>query len=204
MLLLPQILYIFRTLSILLGPTYFRSLNFLLKHYVWSSKRTIGSKALLTKHRSAGSMGFTYLWDYYRASLLTQLKVWYTNISDAPWCNIEQTLSPTKDLFSLLLLDNRLPYLPLTIQASLMAWRDLCSSTHSPDKATEVPIPIDILTKAIPNITITDWHNKGITHIADLFHNDHLKTFHSLQMEYNLLPKDEYKYYQISHFLRSL
>lgn len=127
MLILPQILHIFRTLPISLKSSHFKSLNALLQQFIWKSKRPTCSKTLLIKHRLAGGMGLIDLNDYFRASILNQLKNWITPLPDT--LSIEQVLSPTLDLCSLLLLDIWKPLplhqLPFTIQASLIAWRAL-------------------------------------------------------------------------------
>lgn len=71
MLLLPQISYIFCTLPIPIKPSHLKALNSILRQYVWSAHRSRCSKALLTKHRSVGGMGFPEVRDYHRAFLLS-------------------------------------------------------------------------------------------------------------------------------------
>lgn len=116
MLLLPQILYIFHTLPVPIKPAHMRALEMVLHRYVWNSHSPRCSKVLLVKHRSVGGMGFTDLLDNYRASLLNQVKSWLSGTVDTPWCNIERVMSPTKDFFSLLILDRWNPF-PLHIHS---------------------------------------------------------------------------------------
>lgn len=113
MLLLPQILYIFWTLPIPLNSTH---LNSLLTQFIWGSKRPRCSKVLLVKHRLSGGMGLVDIHDYYRASILTQLKSWLNPTPDTLWCSIEQALSPTKNLKTPLLLD---AWRPISIHTTI-------------------------------------------------------------------------------------
>lgn len=62
------------------------------------------SKALLIKHRLAGFMGLTDLYDFFWASMLTQLKNWFTPSPDILCHEVEQALSPASNLCSLLAL----------------------------------------------------------------------------------------------------
>lgn len=124
MLLLPQIIYVFRTLQIPLRSNHLRSLTTLLTQFIWCSKRPRYSKTLLVKHRLAGGMGLIDIQDYFRASILTQLKHRFNPSPDILWISLEQALSPTRNLHSLLLLDalhpSSIQQLPLTIK--LLCW----------------------------------------------------------------------------------
>lgn len=208
MFLLPQKLYIFHTLPIPLKNTYLKSLNSLLRQYIWGPRRPRCSKALLIKHRSVGGMGLINIKDYYWASMLTQLKHWISPSPDILWSSLEQDLSPTRDLRNLLLLDIWKPYslrlLPLSIQASLIAWRDLHKLTPLPTNNVDIPISVEILNHVIPHTNYLDWLAKGISQIADLYVDNTLKPFDVLAKEYTLSPTDFYKYIQLSHFLKSL
>lgn len=93
---------------------------------------------------------------------------------------------------------------PLTIQASLIAWRDLYDLAFKSPNAIAITKPIGILAHAIPHTTYLDWLARGISWFANLYSNNTLKPFEKLKEEYVLLPTDHYKYIQVSHFLKSL
>lgn len=207
MLVLPQILNIFQTLPIPLCSNHLKSLNTLFTRFIWCSKKPRCSKTLLVKHRIAGGMGLVDIQDYFRASILTQLKHWFNPSTDILWSSLEQALCPTKNLRSLLLLDALHPVpiqqLPLTIQASLLARRDLCKLAPQTSTRVDSPIPLNILEHMIPNFTTTQWLNRGIKWLAYLYQGDSLKPFPILQKQFSLAPTDAYKYNQVSHLLRS-
>lgn len=140
--------------------------------------------------------------------MLTQLKYWILPSPDILWSSIEQAFSPTRDLRHLLLLDVWRPYplrqFPLTIQASLMTWRDLHKLSSLSPNRIDIPISVEILSHAIPNTNYSDQLTKGISQIADLYVDNTLKPFDILVKEYTLPPADYYKYIQLSHFLKSL
>lgn len=146
-------------------------------------------------------MGLVDIKDYHRAAILTQLKEWFNSTPRTLWCDIEQTLIPFNTLECLLLLDVWRPLpinkLPLTIQASVLAWRDLCNIPTPKPNQKDIPIPIAILSHAIPNLNIKDWHDKGIKTVADLHRDNFLIPFHMLKNQYNLCSTEQYKYNQI-------
>lgn len=138
----------------------------------------------------AGGMGLVDIQDYYRASILAQLGAWIGPNPDILWSDVEQALSPTKNLQSLLFLDVwqllSLPKLPFTIQASLLAWRDLHRLSTPTSSSIDIPIPLNTLAHAIPNLQIFNWRTKGINLITNLYQNNTIKTFPTLQAQFKL------------------
>lgn len=149
MLILPQILYIFRTLPIPVPSIHPKTLNALLSKFIWKNRSPKCSRLLLIRHRLAGGMGLVDIRNYFRASILTQLKSWLDPKSNPVWKGIKQNLCPTGNLSTFLLLDVWRPFflrgLPLTLQASLVAWRFLRNVPSLKSDLVEVPIPINIL-----------------------------------------------------------
>lgn len=105
MLLLPQILYIFRTLPIPVPSVHFKALSALLSRFIWHKTRPRCSKVYLVRHRLAGGMGLVDIHDYFRASILVQLRTWLDPNSVAVWKIIEQDLCPVVSLKDFLLID---------------------------------------------------------------------------------------------------
>lgn len=54
------------------------------------------------------------------------------------------------------------------------------------------------------SLYLSNWHNRGVEFVSDLFLDDALKSFSVLQVQFNLLPTDCYKYNQVVHLLRSM
>lgn len=105
MLILPQILYLFRILATPLPSKHIQALNTLLNEFVWQGKRARCPHALLVKHRRAGEMGLKDIRDYYLAVCLDQLKLWFSPLNLIPWTANKHTLSHSLDLRTLLIAD---------------------------------------------------------------------------------------------------
>lgn len=93
-LLLPQLLYLFRTLPIPIPLSFFTSIQSTLGKFIWQEGKVRCSRVNLMKHRLAGGMGLPIIKDYYTASLLAQLRTWFTPKSSCPWYEIESLQVP--------------------------------------------------------------------------------------------------------------
>lgn len=93
MMLLPQLLYLFRTLPIPTLTSYFKSLQSMLSRFVWKDKkpRCATAHIKLLKHRSAGGTGYVDFGDYYWATILTQIRDWFQHPPNTLWGNRESS-----------------------------------------------------------------------------------------------------------------
>lgn len=124
---LPQILYILRVLSISIPTPYLKTLLSLLHFFIWKGKKPRCTHTNLIKHRSVGGMELVNIQDNHWTSKLDQLKHWFTTKKDPLWLNIQKALSPTQDLTPLLWCDIWKPWnlstLPPILAETLNAWR---------------------------------------------------------------------------------
>lgn len=74
MVILPKILYVFRTLTIPIKPNLLCALSVQFKKLIWQRKRARCSHMHLIRHRKYGDLGMVDIADYYLASLLAQSK----------------------------------------------------------------------------------------------------------------------------------
>lgn len=77
MLVLPKLLYLFRSLLICNPKHYLRLLQFILTNYIWQGKKSCCVYLMLTKHRSIRGSSLPDLTDYYHVTILSQLKGWF-------------------------------------------------------------------------------------------------------------------------------
>lgn len=125
------------------------------------------------------------LYDYWTVTQLSQLKGWFIPSTDKLWINIERCSSSIFSLNSLLLTNIWKPRpfktVTLSTQASLMVWRTL-NSTHLPQsQKISTPTSLKTFEMLIPNVSLYDWEQKGITSIGHMFKERTLKSFLSLQ-----------------------
>lgn len=201
-LILPQILYLFRTLAV----------PFQQKSYLYSTicSKTSSGKAkgqdalsLLLKHRGAGDTRLVDVKDYYLAARLDQIKNWFNPVSSLLWTGIKQILIQAPDLYTLLIAHLWQPF-PLKgisppIKTLLLAWRALLTTPYSEIFDTSVHIPIDVLPYPV---TMLPWVSKGIQVINDISIDGRLHDLEELRQRFGITSNDHYTYYRIQHLLK--
>lgn len=75
--LLPQFLYLFRTIPIPVLNTFFIKAQSMINRYLWQGMRARCAFSKLIKTRKAGGVGLVVLKDYFIASILAQIKTWF-------------------------------------------------------------------------------------------------------------------------------
>lgn len=98
MLLLPKLLYLFRTIKIFIPTAFFNNLNIALKRYIWQGKWAIISYDILTKPKNFGGVGLPVIQSYHKAALLEQLKAWFDLESGKLWVQIQKAMLNNCDL----------------------------------------------------------------------------------------------------------
>lgn len=89
MLILPKILYLFRTVPIDLPLSFFRKFQSIFSQYIWAGKRPRCAFSTLVAKRLAGSMGTPDLKIYHSAVQLDQIKYWWNSTPEKQWSIME-------------------------------------------------------------------------------------------------------------------
>lgn len=171
MLILPQILYLFRTLHVPIEQYYLGALSTLLKKYVWQGKRARCSHKQL-------NIGQSVVWAWLTSQIITRRwnQISY-NIGFAPLIplwedDIEKHLTKAIHLHHLLqaklwkLL--AVGTLPITTKETTLAWRTLNHSIGHSLNNSAVHFPILVLEYVTPNLSIRGWDQYGINLIEEL------------------------------------
>lgn len=137
---LPKILYVFRTLPIQIPLTFFSNIRKIISKFLWSNGKSRCAHDILRRHRRVGGMGVPDIQDYYTATLLDQLRFWFTQPNTKPWCSLEQEAIPLGSLQSLLHAIAISPNIKIgmdhpTISVSILAWKHFLQiGNHSNSK----------------------------------------------------------------------
>lgn len=192
MVLLPQLLYLYRTLPIPVPV---------------KGKRTIRAFSKRITMRRANGAVHVVIRDYHLASVLTQLKAWSPQLHNTLWTHLESHQVLGNNLYYFLLTSRLLhssdPKLSPTIRATTQAWSALLHGTLDDSARIAVQLPITSLPCLFLDISITHWNSKGLKTLDDIMVGPAIKTFRTLQWEYNISPNDYLTYLQITHFLHS-
>lgn len=207
MMILPQILYIFRTLPIHIPLHYIHNITKLGWRYIWNGKKARCSRNNLMSHKKIGGAGLADLYDYYWAVRLDQTKLWLKTEDTPLWVDIETSLAPTKDLTLILLSDGWFPWklssFTPPMQISLRAWRFILAQKHNDIQDIQYTLPLTLLETKIPLLKTKHLTNKGITNILDLYNGTQLKPIDQIMTQYNLPNDRRLICLGITHFLKS-
>lgn len=143
----------------------------LLNKYLWQGKRARCAFSKLIKRRNAGGMGHVHIQDYYFASILAQLKHWFSPHANTPWKELELSQIPHGNLPNFLMTAPSCRSLSTTlappILASVRAWMYLRANTKEVNGSSPLKL-IAALKLLIPNITINKWVEGGIEYLEDV------------------------------------
>lgn len=124
-------------------------------------------------HRSIGGIRYKCFKDYYIASILAQLKPWFTYKSSCLRSSIEALQVLEHSLKNLLLSipinKKGITALSPTVLATRRSFDYYISNAFRGTNPCKLPLSISILSLLIPNISIKLWEDKGILLMSDLY-----------------------------------
>lgn len=149
----------------------------------------------MSKHKSVGGLGYPIIFDYYIATLLSQLKPWFNPAINKQWMVIERYFVPNNNSH-LFLIHSKLPQesinnlSPLT-KASIQAWSVLMNKLSLCEDLKEIPITLQTLELLSPALNLNNWSKNGINYISDLCVDNIMLSFNYICCKF-LLPKTEF------------
>lgn len=204
---LPQLLYLYRTLPIPVPNSFFfhRHNQNYIDTYGWG-KKACCIFCRLIKHKKVGGMGQTNIKEYSAATILAQLRGWFTTHHTTLWAELEQHQVMGGNLYNYLITSTFRSTTPATVaptvQASTEAWRYLKKSILPTGTLIPLKFPITAISLLIPNISLTNWCTSRMLLLEDLFVGPTPKTCISQQLEYFIPHSEFYRCIQISHLLK--
>lgn len=94
MMLLPHLLYLFRSLPIPIRKTKLLQFQSSIIKFIWGSKGRCCSKDILFRLKSQGGLALPNIWWYYQAAQLAQVSIVYLKGSKPDWLLIERQAVP--------------------------------------------------------------------------------------------------------------
>lgn len=158
---LPKLLYLYRALPIVIPDTFFKSLQSMLRSYIWSHKKPRCPHSVTIRLKKAGGMGLPDVKDYYVAVLLDQIRHWFTPTLGKQWRHIEQSFITKGDLRTLLLAEwvTQTEYYIShpTITAALRVWTYFVSNIQGITSDTKITIKLEIFQFIMPDLSLRYW-----------------------------------------------
>lgn len=92
MLILPKILYLFRTVIIPIPSSYLQKLQILILAFIWNKNPLRCSTAIILAPKRLGGLEAPNLKLYYSAAVLDQIKYWWSPSPDKLWFCLEASM----------------------------------------------------------------------------------------------------------------
>lgn len=208
MIFLPQILYLFRNIPILLPKSFFKRLDSIILPFLWNYKSHRIKKVHLCKSKHEGGLALPDFRLYYWATHLQVFALWLEQSAVAPdWLQIERDYCHPYDLGAVLLspvILDQAAVNNIVIKSQLRVWRQM--REYLKIKSLSLLIPIANNPSFPPSrldTTFTQWKELGICTIKDLYLDGALASFMQLQQKYNLPKNHFFRFLQIRNYLRT-
>uniref|UniRef100_A0A8C5Q2N9 Reverse transcriptase domain-containing protein n=1 Tax=Leptobrachium leishanense TaxID=445787 RepID=A0A8C5Q2N9_9ANUR len=189
MVVLPKILYVFRSLPLPVPRSYFDKLQSLLMHYIWANKRPrVPRKLLYLRHRDGG-LNITCVHNYYWASLLASSMDLFHIQPMSQWLTIESASLSGHTLSTLMWVPRMkrplTPHILPSTELHFKAW-DRCLPLFTAHPRLPMATPISALHYLIPHFQMGPWLQRGVTHLHHLFTPAAGLPFMDLQQKFNI------------------
>lgn len=208
MIFLPQILYLFRNIPILLSKSFFKHLDSIILPFLWNYKSHRIKKNHLCKPKQEGGLAFPDFRLYYWATHIQIFTLWLEQSATAPdWLQIERDYCHPYDLGAMLLspvITDQTVVNSIVTKNQLRIWRQI--REYLKIKSLSLLIPIANNPSFLPSkldTTFNQWKKLGINTVKDLYIDGVLGSFTQLQQKYNLPKIHFFRFLQIRNYLRT-
>lgn len=173
-----MILYYFRTLPIPLITYYLRELQSPLNLFIWALQCWRFRNKILYRTKSSTGMDVPNVKLYYHASILDQVKVRWSQLTEKQWAYIElATIGHSlKGLIGALSMGISIPSTPyLTMRADTRSWIFSNSKHLQQFSSNYSSLPLCSIEFFTNDLSISNWMDSGISTIGHIFDRSTLK-----------------------------
>ena len=205
---IPRINYFLSSLPIFVNPTYFKRFERICNAFLWNGRRPRMRLGKLYLPVDRGGLGLPNLALFYYAYSLRHVGQWLLPPERAPpWLAIEQSLSPSLPLVSLLTttLSSAIQENPIFSHLQGV-WRKVSHilgvNPHLSGSASLWSNPKLQIAKS--PVLWREWVSRGILFLDDLFEDNTLLSFELLKDKFGLNNNQFWRYLQLRHMLVSV
>uniref|UniRef100_A0A8C5M2E3 Reverse transcriptase domain-containing protein n=1 Tax=Leptobrachium leishanense TaxID=445787 RepID=A0A8C5M2E3_9ANUR len=206
MMVLPKILYVFRTLPLQLPTSFLDTLQSIIMRYIWNHKRPrIPKKLLYYRHRDGG-LNVTHIHNYYWATCLASLAELVHTHPMPQWLVVEYTFIPGHTLADLLFVPRtKRPRLPEILPSTILyvkAW-DRYAHLFQNYNPLSMATPLTSMSYLLPHFRAGPWIQSGVTHLHHLFSLPDILSFQTLQTKFKVPSSMFLSYMQLYSYFKS-
>lgn len=209
MVILPRLLYLFRSLPIRVSKSYLHTIQTFMNKFIWQNKAPRFAKEVLYRSSKSGGLGVPRIWHYYIACRLAQQAQWNIRDSKVPWVKFEQdSISP---LYLPGLMWSSGPLLTevsnknLIVKVSLALWNRYKDKynliSHPSLGASYIGDPRFPTAFSHPEV-FEIWTQHNLITLKDFLINSKFTSFESLKSRHLIPDREFYHFLQIRHFFQ--
>lgn len=206
MTILPQLLYLLRSLPVRIPLLFFKHLQSTLICFLWRHKKPRVKFTLLARPKERGGMGLPHFHNYYLASHLTRVIDWHCHDKSKDWVQLEEALTSSTLRFS--------PWIPWGRQHQSIRRHPLTGTTM--EAFQTVIKKYDLTTQMSPLTPIQNNPDFGpglvggifqapdlskLLTAGDCFRKDKVKDYSVLKEDNSLTHLPRWSYFQLRSFV---
>ena len=209
MIVLPKFLYLFQNIPILIKKSFFKTLDKIIISFIWGNKPSRISKTHLQRPKHSGGLALPNFLFYYWACNFQKIIHWFEDkpiTGRADWVRLELS-SCQYHLGSVICAALPLVCNNLTsntiVNHSIRIWAQFRKHFGIQGPSTLSPIKLNrMFTPSCTDPTFTQWFDKGIKSICNLYIEDTFASFSQLSQTYNLPKNHFFRYLQVRSFVQ--
>ncbi|CAI5697422.1 unnamed protein product [Oreochromis niloticus] len=208
MIIAPKLQYLLHMLPIAVPHNLLKLYNTCVEGFVWAGKKPSFNRSKLYAPKDNGGLALSKMVWYHYAFSLSQLVKIYNSLTEKPsWVAIEESLVAPSSLEAFLTQKGR----PVPFKDPVLAFmQETWSRAHqyinvSPYLTSRASIWHNkkILIGKKP-VRWEAWARTGINQVGDLFGQTGMKSFAEIRREFNLDPREIWRFFQIRHCIKTI
>lgn len=205
MMALPRFLYALHHSPNIIPPTYFKDIDAAVRSLLWDHKPPCIATRKLTLGWYDGGVGLPDIRKYYWATQLAAINQCTYRSHDDPAFQMDRWLLPGNSFHGALYTKTTTPPLTGPTRQAVEVWKIATKDLGWAGRITRAT-PLwykDCLGKLGYLKGFDKWDLIGISRVGDLWHQGDIRTFQQLQEDYELSPREHFRYLQVKHALRA-
>uniref|UniRef100_A0A3P9CYM2 Reverse transcriptase domain-containing protein n=1 Tax=Maylandia zebra TaxID=106582 RepID=A0A3P9CYM2_9CICH len=208
MIIAPKLQYFLHMLPIAVPHNLLKLYNTCVEGFVWAGKKPLFNRSKLYAAKESGGLALSKMVWYHYAFSLSQLVKIHNSSTDKPsWVGIEESLVAPSSLEAFLTQKGRpVPFKDPVLSFMQETWLRAHQYTNSSPYLTaraSIWYNKKVLIGKKP-VWWEAWARTGINQMGDLFGQTGMKSFAEIRREFNLDPREIWRFFQIRHCIKAI
>ena len=208
MIFLPQLIYLFQNIPVLVKKSFFKKLDSLIVPFLWGHKAHRIGKKHICRSKLEGGLALPDFMLYYWAAVIRSFTYWLdTSTPSSNWLKMEQEDCHPFSIGAILLAPTKIDKLSYNnnpiIYSMIRIWKQIQFNFKLSPVSPALPIDKNpTFAPSNQDGAFSKWSEKGIHCVGDLYIEGVFASFKQLQKKYGLGHNNFFRYLQIRDYIR--